>query len=657
MKKHILSLLCIAVSATLFASNPPKREMRATWIATVTNIDWPSAQSATNQKKELRTILNACEEMNINTVFFQVRTCCDAFYDSAYEPWSSYLKINRGTTPSYDPLAYMIEECHKRGIACHAWMNPYRYSRNGSYWTGSNTCEIDYEHTHPEWLLKYSNNIILDPALPEVRKRITEVVGDVLNKYDVDGIVFDDYFYPYGGTTTQDSASVRKFKPEDMSVGDWRRNNIRMMVQDVYDTIQAVKPYVTFGISTFGIWTTNNIVARDRGLTLPAGISGGNMYEEIYCDPVAWMEDGTVDYISPQLYWKIGGAQDYKKLSAWWAKLANQFGLHFYSSMAVYRYHEQSSSANKGWTIAELQKQAQLNRDASTDNAPGAVLYSTRGWRSDSEFKTAFAEAEFSTPALQPAINWKPAPEQKMVTDLALNGQVLTWENATLDTRYSGQLRYAVYAVEKAKRNVPHIFSEGGSLVGIAYGNTFELPEGISSATHAIGVSVLDRYNNEYSLRILGENVVPAVATNLQFPTPNVGIKAWPVNFYWDRVEQADSYIIQIAKDEAFQEILVAHELTEAKFLSKTRLNLKAAGNGVYYWRVKVRSANADDVWSPVQKFEIGVADGVAGDSYSAVENVLNDVECDVRKVMENGQVVIIREGEKYNVLGTKINN
>ncbi len=647
MKKNILLVALLA--ATLFAyAEAPKHEMRATWVATVTNIDWPTAQSATNQKRELLQIIQAAEDMHINTIFFQVRTCCDALYDSAYEPRSSYLKINRGATPSYDPLQYAIEECHKRGIACHAWMNPYRYSRDGKYWTGVNDSPLNYEHTHPEWLLPYSNNIILDPALPEVRKRICEVVGDVLNKYDVDGIIFDDYFYPYGGTTNQDAASVEKYKPADMKVGDWRRNNIRMMVQEVYDTIQSVKPHVVFGISPFGIWTTDALVARERGIVLPTGISGGNMYEEIYCDPVSWLEDGTVDYVSPQLYWRTGGAQDYNKLCPWWAKLANQFGRHFYSSMAVYKYHEKTDSY---YTIAELQKQTRINRTSSNDNAPGAVLYSTRGWYRDKTFKQTFVENEFATIALPPAINWKPTTEQTMVTNLALNGQELTWKEpleSGVKNQESGQLKYAIYAVRNADRNKANVFSDGASLVGIAYTTSYTLPETITSATHKIGVAVLDRYNNEYSLRILGEATVEGTATTLEWPTHNRGIEQWPVTFRWAGVSGADSYVLQIARDKDFQDILVTHEQTGTQFNSSARLNLKAAGNGVYYWRVKTRKANANDIWSAVQAFEIGVADGLE-------DCEVRDAECGVRKVMEDGRVVIVRDGEKYDMLGVRL--
>ena len=359
-------LLLFLISTPAEASGP-KREMRATWFTTVANIDWPTTTGASAQKKEMLQMLDSIQSLKMNVVLFHVRPCADAFYKSAYEPWSSYLKVGRGTNPGYDPLQFCIDECHKRGLACHAWMNPYRYSdRNGNDWTGSNDTELNYSHTHPEWLLTYKSSIVLDPGLPEVRQRIKDVVGDLLSKYDVDGIIFDDYFYPYGGTTNQDDATAAKYKPEGMNVHDWRRDNVNKMVQDVYDTIQAVKPWVTFGISPFGIWTTNYTVAAKEGVTLPSGITGGNMYQEIYCDPVAWLKAGSIDYISPQLYWKIGGGQDYKLLSKWWGRLADRFGKHFYSSMAIYRYHDEGA-----FTVSELQNQAQLNRTAVTDNAPG----------------------------------------------------------------------------------------------------------------------------------------------------------------------------------------------------------------------------------------------------------------------------------------------
>ncbi|MDR1526332.1 MAG: family 10 glycosylhydrolase [Dysgonamonadaceae bacterium] len=415
--KPIYSLLLFLLSCATLQAQSPKREMRATWIATVARIDWPKQNGATAQKNEMVKMLDSIQSLNLNAVFFQVRSRCDALYNSAYEPWSSDLGGARGTNPGWDPLAFVVEECHKRGLECHAWLNPYRYNNSGNKWTNANNSPLNYENTHPEWLLWYSNNVVCDPALPEVRVRIKSVVGDILSKYDVDGIIFDDYFYPYGGTTTQDAASVAKYKPAGMDVHDWRRDNVNRMIADVYDTIQAVRPWVTFGVSPFGIWTINDSVAAKEGIPLPSGITGGNMYQEIYCDPVAWLKQGTVDYISPQLYWKITGSQDYSKLCPWWANLSNQFGVQFYSSMAIYRYAENNSS-NVGYyqNEEEFKNQSLLNRSSAKDDAPGHVFYNTLGWVYDKPFRDHFRANVFTKPSLTPTIGWKPTSDQKMVT-------------------------------------------------------------------------------------------------------------------------------------------------------------------------------------------------------------------------------------------------
>ena len=593
------ALLLFLISTPAEASGP-KREMRATWFTTVANIDWPTTTGASAQKKEMLQMLDSIQSLKMNVVLFHVRPCADAFYKSAYEPWSSYLKVGRGTNPGYDPLQFCIDECHKRGLACHAWMNPYRYSdRNGNDWTGSNDTELNYSHTHPEWLLTYKSSIVLDPGLPEVRQRIKDVVGDLLSKYDVDGIIFDDYFYPYGGTTNQDDATAAKYKPEGMNVHDWRRDNVNKMVQDVYDTIQAVKPWVTFGISPFGIWTTNYTVAAKEGITLPSGITGGNMYQEIYCDPVAWLKAGSIDYISPQLYWKIGGGQDYKLLSKWWGRLADRFGKHFYSSMAIYRYHDEGA-----FTVSELQNQAQLNRTAVTDNAPGAVFYNTRGWVYDKSFRNAFRANEFATYALPPAINWKPAPERTMVTNMQADGQTITWEHPDKD------VHFAVYAVPNAFRNRVGIFSKSDVLLGVTYSKSFTLPANITTGSHKIAVSVLDGYNNEYAPRVLGEAEAVPEATVLLSPSDGAQ-KALPFAFSWQLVPQADAYIFQLARDEAFEDIVLAHETNDLSLNTSVRQLFTYLPLGTYYWRVKTRKANANDIWSEPRRVEIALTDAL----------------------------------------------
>ena len=350
MKKNILLTIgiCLCISAI---SQSPKREMRAGWLATVYRIDWPTTAmtsvTTTNinkQKAEFITILDSVKAANMNAVFFQVRPETDAFYNSAYEPWSAHLGGARGVNPGYDPLAFAIEESHKRGIELHAWLNPYRYETSAGKYTG---LPGDYKTTHPEWILDYAvytngtkttdGITILDPGNPAVRKLIKNVVGDILSKYDVDGIIFDDYFYAYAGTnSTLDSYSQNLYKPASMTLSNWRRDNVNKMVADVYDTIQAVKPQVVFGVSPFGIWTTSGTVATARGLTLPSGITGSNMYEQIYCDPVAWLEQGKVDYISPQLYWTTtSSGQDYDVLCPWWSDVAKKYNKYFYSSMSL----------------------------------------------------------------------------------------------------------------------------------------------------------------------------------------------------------------------------------------------------------------------------------------------------------------------------------
>ncbi len=628
--------------ATMSYAASPKREMRATWLTTVANIDWPKAGTVgiDAQKKELTRMLDSIQSMNMNTVFFHIRPACDALYKSSYEPWSSYLNHGRGVDPGYDPLQFCIEECHKRGLSCHGWINPYRYGARGSYdWTGNNdTTQLNYKHTHPEWLLWYKSDIILDPALPQVRLQIKRVVGDILSHYDIDGILMDDYFYPYGGTTNQDSASVRTLKPDDVQVDDWRRQNVNEMVKEVYDTIQAVKPWVTFGVSPFGIWTTDYTVAKQRGYTLPNNISGGNMYQEIYCDPMAWLEEGTVDYLSPQLYWKIGGAQDYKTLSKWWGDMCNRFGKHFYSSMAIYRYEQGTT----GFSVSDMQQQAQLNRMV-TDNAPGAVFYQTTGWVYDKKLRNAFINNEFRYPALPPAINWKPAQERVMVENLRQNGRTLTW------THTDNDVHFAVYAVANNFRNRVGIYSLGEALLGITYDRSFTLPEGVTESGYRIAVSVLDKYNNEYALCILGESKFEAVSTTLVSPREGEARKL-PFVFQWTMVPKADSYILQVARDAAITDIVMAQEISTTSFSTDMRLNLQQLPLGTYYWRVKTRIPNSGDCWSEVRKVIFSTAD--------AVENIgIEGTQPVSRKWIENGTLRIEHAGYVYGAQGNVLNN
>jgi len=548
MKKTILFLSLLALFTCLYAQSP-KREMRAGWLATVYRIDWPTTPMSTvtanniaKQKAEFTAILDSVKAANMNAVFFQIRPETDAFYNSAYEPWSAHLGGTRGTYPGYDPLAFAIEESHKRGIELHAWLNPYRYETSAGKYKG---LPGDYKTAHPEWILdyaKYTNGIkttdgitILDPGNPAVRKLIKNIIGDILSKYDLDGIIFDDYFYAYAGTNTSlDSYSQGLFKPANMTLSNWRRDNINKMIADVYDTIQAVKPYVIFGVSPFGIWTTQSAVATSRGLTLPSGITGSDMYEQIYCDPVAWLQQGKVDYISPQLYWTTTSTgQDYKKLCPWWSDVANKFNKYFYSSMSVtaltstykapnsvpvvpwsvipenlpelklYTLNgglptgltktEQRIVASSNFEDSEVGLEIDWNRNSTKNAAPGAVLYSIKNLQTKGYFTKYLREQKFTSQALTPAIYWKEHGTPGSVTNIKLTDGILNWDCQETNVKFS------VYAVPNNLTETPTAFTNVLNLLGVTYSNHFDLTKySTLFTTHKFAVSVLDRYGNEY---------------------------------------------------------------------------------------------------------------------------------------------------------------
>ena len=275
---------CLILSLYFFSAQAqnPKREFRGAWIATVGNIDYPSAKTLTTaqQQAEFIKILDQHQQAGINAVMVQIRTNGDAFYPSNLAPWSEFLTGRQGKSPEplYDPVAFMISECRKRGIEFHAWFNPYRAVAN------VNTSILDATHValkRPDWLLAYGNLRVLDPGNPEVRRHVNQVVMEVTRKYDVDGIHFDDYFYPYPATglTLNDSATYANNKRGINNRNDWRRDNINLLVKAIADSIKSVKPWVKFGISPFGIWQ-NKTTAQPLG----SETNGLQSYSDIYCE-------------------------------------------------------------------------------------------------------------------------------------------------------------------------------------------------------------------------------------------------------------------------------------------------------------------------------------------------------------------------------------
>ena len=529
MMKKILLLLCaLAIATGINANEALKREMRAAWVATVYRIDWPtSVNNANAQKAELVAYLDNLKAQNFNAIFLQVRTMCDAFYQSSYEPWSSYLTGTRGRNPGYDPLEYAVEQCHARGIQCHAWVNPYRWS-TGTDW---NTPQ-DQELKNSGMLLSYTSGstttTILNPGLPETRQRIVNVIKEIISNYDVDGIIFDDYFYPNGIPTNSTAEDYNLWNDSgvDMTFADWRRNNVNMMVRDVYNMIQETKPEVRFGIGPAGVAGTRSTSAAQHGVT-PCPTGSDWQYNGIFSDPLAWLEQGTIDYISPQLYWKTNHSTNpFGPLTKWWSYVANHFGRHHFASHSI-SFLASSSNTTSDW--AEITQQINYSRQYTENNAPGAVLYSAKNINGNNGgvggLGNYLLANAFQHPAMIPAVTWKTAPGYGAPANLTQDGATLSW------TEQEGTLvKYSVYAVPN---DIPVEYAMSTAydgimsdyLLGVTYKNEYILPSDHQSG-YWYAVCVIDGYGNESEPAYLGAN------QGGDYPTPvtyNIE-KVWEIN-------------------------------------------------------------------------------------------------------------------------------
>ncbi len=505
LKRSALAAVLLAIAA-LPMSSGVKREVRSVWMATVWALDWPSSTSSTTaQKNEMVKYLDVLQKNNFNAVYFQVRTMSDAFYKSSYEPWSSYLTGTRGKDPGWDPLAFVVEECHKRGMECHAWVNPYRFS-TGSNWSTAQ----DQALKSAGMLLAYTKSdgkttTILNPGLESVRKRIVDVCKEIISNYDVDGLVFDDYFYPEGIPVTSSAGDYDLWQKSDasMTFGDWRRNNVNQMVADVYKMVQQQKPYVRFGISPAGAACTSAAVAAKHGIDR-CPVASDWQYDGIFSDPVAWLEAGTIDYISPQLYWKTNHKTNpFGPMTKWWSYVAKHFGRHHYASHSISFLN--SSNTTSDWE--EIGKQVQFSRDYTENEAPGAVFYSAAyvTGKKQSGFGEWLQVNKFQNKALTPAIDWKKSDLEKVqVSALSKRATVLSW--AGVDN-----VRYSVYAVpesvnvETLDSNIPAEY-----LLGVSYKTTYTMPDDKKSG-YNYAVCVLDRYGNEYEPVYYGQSGVECI--------------------------------------------------------------------------------------------------------------------------------------------------
>ena len=371
LKRRILSVILVLAMLipAAYAAQPAQDGMRGVWVSSVANIDYPSQQglSADQLKSEADTILNNIAAMGLNTVFLQVRPSADALYQSALFPWSRYVSGTTGQAPDgdFDVLAYWVEGAHSRGLQLHAWLNPYRITRDGKEELDS-LPETSPAKQHPEWVVEYEGNYYFNPGLPAVQQLVVDGAAEIVRNYDVDGIHLDDYFYP--GTDFNDAAAYARYGEDFDDIGDWRRDNVNTLIASLDETVHAINPELSFGVSPAGIW--DNKADNPKG----SDTNGRSSYREIYCDSVEWVKRGTVDYICPQLYWSIGyEIADFEVLVDWWQDIVSTSDVALYIGIGAYRAAE-AEPGDVWYGTAELERQLDM-LDNSID-IQGEVFFS-----------------------------------------------------------------------------------------------------------------------------------------------------------------------------------------------------------------------------------------------------------------------------------------
>lgn len=607
----------IAVPA---ADAPVKREMRSAWVATVWRLDWPQTvvsstgneSQITRQKKEMTRLLDSMAVNNLNAVNFQVRSRCDAMYKSSFEPWSSDLVSERGLDPGWDPLAFVVEECHKRGLECHAWLNPYRFESVAHQWDNT---PLNYRVDHPDWIMDVTSNgttaSILNPGKPEVTQRICDVIKEIVENYDVDGVLFDDYFYLSGTPASADADLYNAYKENGgtLALADWRRDNVNRMIAAVYKTIKDTKSWVRFGVSPAGIACTSTAVANKYGIP-PCPTGSDWQYTSIYSDPIAWVSQQSLDFISPQIYWTIGYSTDYAKAAAWWSMVADKWNRHFYSSHsissltssskkpgmsdleAMLNVAEPLASGPNNSTFEEYANEVRCNRESNLNDAPGSIFYSAKYLYATAPlFAHYLKNTVFGNPALLPAMTWHAGNNPGPVKNFTRDGNKLLWEGYD-------NVKYTVYAVPVSVP-VENFEREAEYFLGTSYAPEYVIEDGFLSG-YNYAVCVLDRYGYEYSPVFLGKAMQDLAAPELVSPRNNEVAEA-PFDFTWKAVAGATSYIVEIARDAAMQDLIATRPVNGTSYASDNLEMLPV--NKTIYWRVRACGNNYNDGISATEPF------------------------------------------------------
>ena len=485
MKYRFFLLLCSLYSylpSTCIAQTSPLYEFRAVWVATVENIDWPDKKgmSVEQQKAQFIHLLDMHQHNGMNAIVVQIRPAGDAFYPSQYEPWSEYLNGKQGLppTPYYDPLAFMIEETHKRGMEFHAWLNPYRAVFN------IHTSSISPSHItkiHPDWFLNYGNIKYFNPGLPQVREHVARVVKDLVTRYDIDAVHMDDYFYPYriAGKEFPDEKTYRQYS-RGLNKEDWRRSNCDSIIKLLFETIRNTNTRVKFGISPFGVWRN-----KDKDPMGSNTRAGQTNYDDLYADILLWLRKGWIDYVVPQLYWERGHKLcDYDILLDWWN--AHTYGRQMYIGHAIER-----AGSNAAWRDKnELPNQ--IKRLRTYSGTQGSVYFNSRMFeKNPNGWSDSLRLNYYALPALLPPMKWIDS-----IPPLKPSFEKLT--NNNYRVIYNGKEKIKSFAVFVLPAHIKEKL-EYATLIEILVADktaSFDRNNSIASGDDRIFVAAVDLNNN-----------------------------------------------------------------------------------------------------------------------------------------------------------------
>lgn len=526
MRKTLI-LLLLAVAAVAVAQSP-KREFRSTWLTHYSGIDWPSSNARNNPtlaKQELLGYIQHHADRNFTGICIHARAAADASYASSIEPWAVEITGTRGKNPGWDPLGYAVEQCHARGLECYAWVNPFRFN----YGSGSRTTAQDQYVLAQGWIIEYGGKKVFNPALPEVRAYIRDIIKEIYTNYRVDGLLFDDYFYPNDIPADSSAPDYADFvaqnpgkQPTKLNIQNWRRGNINLFMRELYAQIQADRPDMRFGVSPAGVAFKG---AADAGVPT-LGFGSDWQYDGICSDPLAWLKDGSLDFISPQIYWatapeanRYSSSAPYIPLATWWGNVATHFNRHFYSSVAAYMFIDGNNKPvfNNVTNWADIGKQIETNRTVVPGGTGGTITYSAKymdgplcsGWGD------YLQEHQFQGHSLVPVLAWKNAPALTAPA-ISRQGNVLSW-SAPAQSGLDPIMRYTVYAVpaniDPAGASDPAGDGiDGKYLQRVVYGGSYSIPADKQTG-YWFAVCAYDGYGNESAPATVGAPQNTAVAT------------------------------------------------------------------------------------------------------------------------------------------------